>query len=175
MITQEKLSQNLDYNPETGIFRWKISIGAVKKGDIAGYKRLDGYCAIKIERKTYKAHRLAWLYVYGYFPENEIDHINRIKNDNRICNLREVSHQCNMRNSKKPKNNTSGVKGISWYKKIQKWEARIKINRKTKHLGKYKDFDDAVCARLAAEQCVDWSGCDSSSPAFQYVQKMLGK
>lgn len=175
MLTQNELKQLFNYDPETGIFRWKIYRQGIKKNNIAGCKDRQGYCTIRVKGKDYKAHRLVWLFVYGYFPENQIDHINKIKNDNRICNLREISNQCNIRNCGLRKDNTSGVKGICWYKKIQKWTVYITINRKTQYIGRYKDFDDAVCARLAAEQCVDWSGCDSSSPAFQYVQKMLGK
>lgn len=69
--------------------------------------------------------------------------------------------------------NTSGIKGVVWHKRHEKWMARIKVNGKLKYLGYYTDFDDAVCARLSAEQCLDWAGCDSSSPAYKHVQRML--
>ena len=85
-----------------------------------------------------------------------------------------ASQSCNLRNTGNFAHNTSGVKGVSWSKLTNKWEACIKINRKKKHLGMYKNFDDAVCARLAGEQCLDWEGCDSNSPAYLYVKEMLG-
>lgn len=173
-ITQDKLKQLLHYNPYTGIFKWRNKKGKVKRKDVAGSTNNNEYTRIVIDYKFYQAHRLAWLYMYGYFPENDIDHIDRIRNNNRINNLREVSRQCNMRNSGNPRNNNSGVKGVCWYKSRNKWYAQIIINQKLIFLGYYKSFDEAVCYRLAAEQSVNWSGCDSSSPAYQYVQKMLG-
>jgi hypothetical protein len=76
-----------------------------------------------------------------------------------------------LRNTGNPINNTSGVKGISWDKPANKWYARIKTNGKLKHLGYYKNFDDAVKARYKAEKKLDWKGCDSSSPAYQYLNE----
>lgn len=110
---------------------------------------------------------------YGYWPENDIDHKDKIKHHNCIRNLRETSRQCNMRNMGNRKDNTSGVKGIHWDKLNKKWKTQISINRKRKTLGYYKDFDNAVCARLAGEQCVGWEGCDSNSPAYQYVKENI--
>lgn len=169
MLTHKRLKELLHYDPATGIFRWKVSIGTAKAGDIAGTKQSNGYIRIMIEGKNYLGHRLAWLYVHGYFPEHDIDHINRIKDDNCIENLREVGRQCNARNCGNPKDNTSGVKGIYWHKQHNKWQARIAVNGKKKNLGLYIDFADAVCARHAAEVCLNWSGCDSSSPAYKYI------
>jgi len=170
----EKLKTILSYNHETGIFIWKIpKPGGIKVGDIAGTLRTDGYIQIEADRKLYYAHRLAWFFKYGYSPENNIDHIDRIKHHNWISNLREVSNQCNARNCGNFINNTSGVKGVSWDKNRGKWFAHVAINNKPKNLGEYFSFSNAVCARLAAEQCLDWEGCDSNSPAYQYVQKNI--
>jgi len=174
-ITQARLKEVLDYNPETGVFVWKESRSGIKTSGIAGCKQSDGYIRISVDGKQYFAHRLSWLYVHGYFPEHSLDHINRNKSYNRISNLREVSSQCNLRNTGNPKDNTSGVKGVCWSKQSEKWRADIMANGKQKHLGDYKHFDNAVCARLAGEQCLDWQGCDSSSPAFQYVQKNINR
>ena len=124
-------------------------------------------------KKLYKAHRLAWFYVHGYMPENDIDHEDRITNHNWIKNLREVSKVCNARNIGNIKSNTSGVKGVKWDKFNTKWEVCIMINQINKYLGRYKSFDNAVCARLAGEQCVNWEGCDSHSPAYQYVRENI--
>jgi hypothetical protein len=111
--------------------------------------------------------------MYGYWPENVIDHKDRVRHHNWIKNLREVSNQCNQRNRGNSKNNTSGVKGVSFDNVTNKWRPYIKINNKLFRLGSYKEFDNAVCARLAAEQCLGWSGCDSNSPAFQYVKDFI--
>lgn len=115
-LTYERLNEPLDYNPETGEFIWKSPNNRrVRVGAVAGTLGHMGYCIITIDGKHYRAHRLAWLYVNGYTPENGVDHINRVKNDNRICNLREVSQQCNIRNSKRACTNTSGVCGVVWH------------------------------------------------------------
>jgi hypothetical protein len=173
-ITQARLKELLHYDLDTGIFRWKIyRNGSAKQGKIAGTKSKLNYLQININDHTYLGHRLAWLYVYGYFPEHGIDHINRIKTDNRIKNLREVSNQCNIRNAKIYTTNKTGIKGVHWYKRTNQWCSMIMNKGKNYNLGLFNNFDNAVCARLAAEQCLDWSGCDSNSPAFQYVQKML--
>jgi Fe-S oxidoreductase len=78
-----------------------------------------------------------------------------------------------MRNTGNHKNNISGVKGVWWNKNRKRWNAYIFVNTKLKYLGAYKNFDEAVCTRLAIEQCLNWDGCDSNSPAYQYVQKIL--
>ena len=173
MITQSRLKELLHYNPDTGIFIRKVSRQGIRADGVAGYTRKDGYIQIKIDNKNYFAQRLAWLDYYGYLPENELDHIDRIRHHNWIDNLREVSRQCNLRNTGNISTNTSGVKGISFHKNAHKWAASIKVNGKVNHLGYSTEFTEAVAHRLAAEQCLNWSTCDSSSPAYQYMQKYL--
>ncbi len=107
--------------------------------------------------------------VHGYWPENHIDHINRDKADNRLCNLREVSNQCNIRNAKVGKNTTTKINGVCPHKRG--YEVYIKVNYKKFNLGVFEDFVEAVAHRLAAEQCLDWSGCDTSSSAFCFMQE----
>jgi len=173
-LTQEYVRELFDYDPETGVLTWKQSLNnRAPVGSYAGSIGADGYLGVGISKKRYRYHRIIWLWVHGYVPENQIDHINQDKADNRLSNLREVSQVCNMRNTGNAKNNTSGVKGVTWWKKRKKWGASLMVNGKTRHLGIYDSFDDAVCARLAGEQCLDWFGCNSNSPAFQYVQGML--
>ena len=109
-----------------------------------------GYRVIKIKGKIYKTHRLIWLYVHGKFPDNHIDHVNGIKDDNRIENLRDVSRQENLRNAAKYKNNTSGHLGVSWNTRSDKWNAQIKVDGKNKHLGFFNILEDAVEARKLA-------------------------
>ena len=152
-ITAEKLRELLHYDPATGIFTWKVRTAHnVKVGDAAGCPGGAGYLLIGLQRRLYLAHRLAWLYTYGEWPEDQIDHINRNRSDNRISNLREVSHKQNLQNAGKYSNNTSGHPGVVWDKQKSKWKARIKHNYKLIHLGRFTDIEEALSARKAAEK-----------------------
>ena len=174
-LTQKELRSFLFYDECTGIFTWKISPRFnVLIGSVAGTVTAQGYIHIRLLNNIYKAHRLAWLYVYGVFPEYGIDHKDRNPAHNWISNLREATQQCNRRNIGNIKTNTSGVKGVYLNKKLSKWYAQIKVDYATFSLGQYSDFDDAVCARLAAEQCLGWSGCELTSPAHIYVNNLIG-
>jgi hypothetical protein len=173
MLTQEVLKKHLHYSKETGFFTWLIPTGKTLVGSVAGYKNPRGYIIITINKKLCRAHRLAWFYVYGYFPENGLDHKDRIRHHNWIKNLREVSGSCNLRNTGNYSSNKSGVKGITFNKKAQKWHARISLNSRGYHLGSFTDFTEAVAHRLTAEQCDSWENCDSSSPAFKFMQKYI--
>ena len=97
-LTHERLLAALDYSASTGEFTWKISTGRVKRGDAAKTLDRDGYIRIQLDGIRYFAHRLAWFYVYKKFPEPETDHINRIKTDNRMENLREADRKMNTKN-----------------------------------------------------------------------------
>lgn len=154
MITQARLKELLYYDYETGIFIWLVSKAIrIKIGSIAGALRKDGYLNIEIDYKGYLAHRLAWLYMTGEWPENQIDHINMIKSDNRFCNLREATRNENRHNQTKFSNNTSGIKGVDWHKPNHKWRARIRLNNKLIYLGSYNDIKDAAAAyEIASKQ-----------------------
>jgi hypothetical protein len=142
-LTQQKLKEWLYYNAETGVFtRLKHKRKSLISKE-AGFKDTCGYILIEFDNKRYLAHRLAWLYVYGYFPDNLIDHINSIKSDNRLVNLREASLNENQYNSKKPHNNKSGVKGVSYHKMAKKWRAECSLNGKRIRLGLFQDIEDA--------------------------------
>ena len=169
-LTYDYLRELLDYDPATGKFYNRVARGPSQVGAEAGYIDTRGYIYIRIDGALYLAHRLAWFYVHGYLPENDLDHIDRDPSNNRVENLREVSRYCNSRNCGNPNTNTSGIKGVRWHKRDNKWRAQIMVKMRFFHLGYYDDFNDAVCARLAAEQCLGWEGCDSSSPAYQYVK-----
>jgi len=159
MITQEKLKEILDYNPETGIFTRLVRMGQRGKvGDVVGSPHNEGYLVVRIRGKSYLLHRLAFLYMAGYLPENQVDHKNGCGTDNRWLNLREVSNTCNQQNCKMSKNNKSGFNGVSWYKQTGKWLARIKINNKAIHLGCYETATDAAIARVEYEDnCPGWT------------------
>ena len=126
-INQGRLKNFLHYDPETGVFKWKIANSyRVKVGDVAGcFDTSGGYIVIMVCNKRYYAHRLAWLYTYGEFPEDDMDHINGIKNDNRIINLRAVSHKENLKNQFIPTNNTSGHIGVGWRAERNCWRVRV--------------------------------------------------
>lgn len=141
----------LSYNPNTGVFRWKRSYGnRAQKGARAGCRSVIGYWFIGFRGKTVLAHRLAWLHVYGYWPPAQIDHINHDRADNRISNLRLATNQSNHTNLPMRRTNTSGFTGVSFYRALQKWQAKICINSKQIHLGFYEEKDDAITARKEA-------------------------
>lgn len=110
-----------------------------------------GYRQGTILGKVYRVHRIIWCIVHGEWPPEDIDHINGIRDDNRLINLRAVSHAENQKNQKMQANNTSGVTGLHWLKQNQKWMAYIKVNGKQKHLGHFTDKAAAISARNAAE------------------------
>lgn len=147
------VNDGLSYNPDTGLFtHTKNKQGGKKKGDIAGsYNKVLGYVVIKLKGKSYMAHRLAWLVTYGTFPKGQIDHINHNRSDNKISNLRDVSVVENQRNITKPSDNTSGVVGVRWNEKANRWHARIAVDGKEVYLGYHVEFSDAVNARKNAE------------------------
>jgi hypothetical protein len=151
MLTQERLQELLDYNPETGEFTRQVSGGGVKAGSVVGCKNSHGYLLIGIGHCIYPAHRLAFLYMRGTLPEGQVDHINGQRDDNRWVNLRDVTNIENQRNAKRRSNNSSGIMGVSWHKAKRKWQASITIDNCLKHLGYFNDFDEAVTARKRSE------------------------
>lgn len=152
MLTQAELQQYLHYNPETGLFTWiKKKAAWQKAGSPAGSVHHEGYVVIGFNNKTYPAHRLAWLFIYGKFPKNEIDHINRIRTDNRIKNLRTVTTQQNQFNITKRNNTTSKYIGVSWNNKLQKYISQIQINKQKIYLGMYDSEHDAHIAYQTAK------------------------
>ena len=152
-LTAEYLRSVLHYDQESGVFTWKVSTGPrVKAGYIAGSVNGGGYQQITVQSRPYQAHRLAWLYIRGSWPTDQIDHINRIRTDNRIENLRDVSHKQNGQNRSKSSTNTSGHPGVSWNKQRSKWRAEIKHNQKHIHLGYFSILEEAIAARKAAEK-----------------------
>lgn len=143
-ITADFVRQILHYDEQTGDFFWKVSRGNqyTKPGMKAGFKDTYGHLGIEINGKRYLSHRLAWLYVFGHWPKNQIDHINRIRDDNKLSNLRDVEILENLQNKGNYKNNTSGYKGVV-VNKSGKFIAQITINGKSKYLGSYKTPQEA--------------------------------
>lgn len=134
MLTQARLCELLSYNRSTGQFTWKESRGSVAAGTPAGTPK-DGYLVIRIDKALYRAHRLAWLYETGEFPEGHLDHENNNRAINVFDNLRSADFKQNGANMSIHKDNTSGYKGVSWNKGKKKWQTKIK----NKHIGYFVD------------------------------------
>jgi HNH endonuclease/AP2 domain len=141
-LSQEKLKELFSYDPETGKFESNQKSGKRRKG----FLHPKGYVMYGIEKKAYLAHRLAWLYVYGEMPSLYIDHINRVKNDNRISNLRLVNHAENGQNRNVSITSKSKVKGVYWNKNSKKWLAYITFQKKKRYLGGFDSLEDAKAA-----------------------------
>ena len=153
MIDQETVKKLFHYDAESGMLLWRNGNGRnVKPWQQANSLNSSGYYAAKIQGKDYRVHRLIWLYVNGKFPDGDIDHKNRIRNDNRLCNLRDVSRTDNAQNISLPKHNKSGHIGVSWIKSHNCWTVYVKVNKKNKWLGYYKNLNDAIAARKAGEK-----------------------
>jgi hypothetical protein len=148
-LDQARLKDLLHYDPLTGVFIWKVRIGNQIKGAIAGSTDSHGHRQISIDGRKQMAHRLAWLYVYGELPTDDIDHINHVKSDNWIKNLRAVTRTVNAQNASLRKNNSSGFTGIR-QRKSGKWIARIYVNCQHIFLGTFDTGNEAIVARQAA-------------------------
>lgn len=144
----------LSYSPETGLFTWiGKAARSTRLGAIAGNVNTDGYRRIRVKGKRYCAHRLAWWFVYGEWPNKEIDHINLVKDDNRICNLRLVTRSQNKQNTDAVKGSASPLKGAHWESSRQKWRAVIVIEGKAIFLGRYNtDVEAAAAYAIAAKK-----------------------
>lgn len=150
MLTQQQIKNIFQY--KDGDLIWKISKGKRGKiGSIAGSINSEGYLRICIDKKQYKVHRLVYLYHHGYLP-NVIDHIDRNRLNNKIENLREATTAQNNANSKIRKDNTSGLKGITWHKASNKWCAQLMVNCKQNHIGLFFNIEDAQAAYLQARR-----------------------
>lgn len=143
MITQKRLKELLHYDPETGLFTWKVSRGGVKAGSITGCYGCHGYLRISIDGKRYLSHRLAFLYIDGAFPPEQVDHINEVKDDNRWCNLRHATHGQNQKNQK-------SINGYSFDPGAGKYRANTRISGRIKHLGLFRTKLAAAYAYHAA-------------------------
>lgn len=148
-ITQQLLHQLLIYNDKTGLFYWRSSGKGRRSGvnSVAGCRDSEGYIQITINSRQYRAHRLAWLYVYGQLPTKSLDHIDQNRANNAISNLRDVSNSLNLLNSKIPKDNTSGVKGVTYQKRDRLWVAWFR----GQYLGSSSNKDEAIRLRRTAE------------------------
>lgn len=154
-ISISKLRELIEYDPDSGVVTWSRGhiLGRGSRPKEAGSVNNEGsyaYKRIAINGRFYMLHHVIWAYTYGEWPR-QIDHINRNALDNRLRNLRLATSTINSRNRGVFKNNTSGVKGVSYSKAVKRWIARISVNAQPIYLGAFKEFDDAVNARAQAE------------------------
>ena len=142
-LKQERLKELLHYDQESGLFTRRVRRGRCLAGEVAGTLTDTGYIKIYYEGKLYRAHRLAWLYMTGVWPDSEIDHINGDRSDNRWANLRSALPHQNRQNTLLIPNNSSGYIGVSWSSNRRKWAAAIQHLGKTKWLGYFDNKEDA--------------------------------
>lgn len=151
MLTHRFLLDNFHYDPETGIWTRLNTLSSRAKRGIIGSPQNMGYLKVTIFGKSYLLHRLAWFYIYGLWPLLGIDHINGIKTDNRLCNLREASQAQNMANRGAQVNSKSRHKGVWWDSTNKKWKSQITVNRQCLNVGTFDTLEEAIDAqRLAA-------------------------
>lgn len=150
-LSHDRLCHLLSYDSETGVFRWRVSNSRRRAaGSVAGHVTTDGRVQLRIDKKLYKAHRVAWFYVHGRWPEHLLDHINGNPTDNRLCNLREVNNRQNAMNMRLKPNTKSGLKGAFYVNHLDKWGATIRVDGKPLILGYFKTPEEAHHAYLEA-------------------------
>ena len=164
-LTPQRVRELLDYSPENGVFTWRERNACefAKQADCdtwntrfagkrAGGIGANGYRCIMIKPRLYTEHRLAWAHVHDTWPAGLLDHVDGNRANNCIANLREVSAVGNGRNARLSAANKSGVTGVFWRSDIDRWSAYITDNRVRRYLGTFKEFDEAVAVRKAAEK-----------------------
>ncbi len=171
MLTQARVKELFDYREDGELVRKVQTSSRALVGNVAGYPNDIGYKSTMVDGKRYYNHRLIWLWHFGYFPENDLDHINRIRGDNRIENLREVSRVCNMRNAKVFSTNHSGITGVCWYKNRSQWLVYIIIKNKQISVGLYDNLLEAAKARWEAEVDHNFPNCNTTSSALKYLKE----
>lgn len=174
MIVRNEFSELLSYDPTSGslVWNWRDrdrfncdrlwrSWNTKNAGKSAGCLMPSGYICVRVAGRTYKAHRLAWLLAHDRWPEGVIDHINRVRSDNRLINLREVPWVINCRNRQIGSPNKSGILGVYWHRATQKWAASINAEFGSRHLGVFDSKEDAIAARKSAERRLGYITSDA--------------
>jgi hypothetical protein len=149
-LTQQRLKELLDYDQDTGEFRWRVQKRtSVPAGEIAGCRAHSTYWCIGIDGRTYRANQLAWLYVKGEWGRPLVDHRDGNPLNNRFSNLRLSSHSNNVANQSRKQSNTSGFKGVHRDRRRGKWIAQIKKDGRQYRLGRFATPEDAHAAYVA--------------------------
>lgn len=153
-----KWVEYFEYNTELGKLVWiKRSGRRAVIGSFVGWHNIQGYIQFGLNKRQYLAHRVIWEMHYGEIPEGmQVDHINHIRDDNRLQNLRLVSLEGNLKNRTLDKRNKSGQAGVSFHKRSKKWTASIGVKGKLVHLGSFESLEEAVEVRKKAEEFYDF-------------------
>ncbi len=154
-MTPAQARELFDYDPESGDLRWKTRAArCIAVGAKAGTLKRDGYVQVTVKKKCYQAHRVAWAVVHGAWPVKDIDHINGVRADNRLANLREVTPHENMQNQRRAhsSNTSAGILGVHFYRRTGRWRATIWANGKNRFLGYHATADEASAAYLKAKR-----------------------
>ena len=175
MLEYREALELFRYDYETGVLYWRWRVNSrVPKTLEAGTQRKSsssGYLDVQVHGRSYPAHRIVMLMCYGFYGEGlEVDHINHIRNDNRLVNLRFVTHGENMRNKSVSSKSTTGVTGVYFYKRLQKYIARIRVNREFIHLGTFETLEEAAAARAEANLKFNFNNNHGKGRA-EYVRK----
>jgi hypothetical protein len=149
-LTQERLKELLDYDPETGVFTWRKRKGGARAGKKAGCVCHYGYIVIRIDDRLYRAARLAWFYTFGHWPHGVVDHIDSNRKNDRLENLRVTSQRNNTRNTRMHKDNKCGYKGVFQGRAKGRYYAQICVNGKRRHLGTFDCPREAHAAYVEA-------------------------
>lgn len=155
MDVDEIVRRFLEFSPETGVVTFKEDVGRfgrVKKGAVAGCLDVHGYLQVNIKGRVLKVHRVAWFLHTGSWPIGQIDHVNHIRTDNRIFNLRVVDNAENHKNRPRQINNTSGVVGVTFVDRVKKYRVYITVGGRQKAIGYFDRLEDARKAREAANK-----------------------
>lgn len=150
VLTAERVRELLNYSHDTGAITWRVDKGPKRAGCEAGFINGPGYLLIRIGGNLCLGHRIAWLHVHGDWPDGDLDHINQIKTDNRIANLRVATRSQNEQNKSLRADNTSGYRGVCWSKKECRWKARIQLDGKRQSLGLFDTPEAAYAVYLEA-------------------------
>ena len=151
-VTAELVRSMFDYDPSTGHLLHRFNRARCKRGDRGGSLKPNGYRLVNIKGRFFQSARIVWLHQYGCWPAHQIDHINHVRDDDRLENLRDVTAQQNLHNlSATRKNNLSGVPGVRWNTRDSRWYAIIYLSGKAIFLGSFKSFEEAVAARNAGK------------------------
>lgn len=151
-LRYEEVAKLFTYDRETGVLYWRERTRyTTRHKGVAGCKTKNGYKHVRIKGKAYKEHRIIMMLCFGHIPDNaEIDHVNHIRDDNRLINLRFVTKLGNSRNQSVSSRNTTGVTGVYFRKSRNKFEAQIRVNNQVHFLGYYDTLEEAAAARAEA-------------------------
>lgn len=173
-ITQARLKEVLRYSPIVGVFEWRVAGRKIRPGGLAGAVIGSGYVRITIDRVLYPAHQLAWLYMTGEWPEEQIDHRDGDRSNNAFKNLRLATEAQNSWNSKKKKNNKSGVKGVFFCNTTKKWVATFEMNGKIAYRKFFPCMEEACTAIRAAREKLQGEFANHGTHKFEQEELDAG-